>query len=58
MLGKPYTKALVCSLILFIALALAPFAAAGGFYLAVERPAKSDSELKDVVLLVRPFARV
>jgi hypothetical protein len=55
MLGKLYTKALVCSLILLLALALAPFAAAGGFYLAVERPAKSDAELKDVVLLVRPF---
>src|SRR5438876_1081199 len=55
MLGKPLTKALFCSLILFMALSLAPYAAAGGFYIAVERPAKTDAEFKDAVLLVRPF---
>ena len=55
MFGKPFSKALFCSLILLAAAMLAPYAAAGGFYIAVERPAKGDAELKEAVLLVRPY---
>jgi hypothetical protein len=55
MLRKTFTKALLCSLVLFIASALAPLASAGGFYVAVERPSKTDSEVKDAVLLVRAY---
>jgi hypothetical protein len=55
MLTKSFTKALLCSLILLAASMLAPLAAAGGFYLAVERPAKGDAEFKDAVLVVRPY---
>src|ERR1051325_1809143 len=55
MFGKPITNALLCSLVLAAAFLLAPVAAAGGFYLAVERPAKTDSEYKDAVVLVRPY---
>jgi hypothetical protein len=55
MLGKTFIKASLCSLILCLALMLAPLAAAGGFYVMVERPSKTDAELKGAVLLVRAF---
>lgn len=55
MLRKTFAKALLCSMILSIGLTFAPNALAGGFYVAVERPAKGDAELKDAVLLVRPY---
>jgi hypothetical protein len=55
MLRKTFAKALLCSLILSIGLLFTPTGLAGGFYVAVERPAKGDTEVKDAVLIVRPY---
>jgi hypothetical protein len=55
MLKNTFTKALLCSMALALGLALAPTASAGGFHVAVERPAKGDAEVKDALLLVRAY---
>ncbi len=55
MLRNIFTKALLCSLVLSIGLTLTPMALAGGFHVSVERPSKTDSEVKDAVLLVRAY---
>jgi hypothetical protein len=55
MLRKTFAKTLLCSLVLSIGLTFVPQALAGGFQISVERPGKGDTELKDAVLLVRPY---